>query len=297
MPKNLFPLDNSKKFTDQQHVGHNRWHPDIPPQVSVKPGDVFRADCREWFDGAIKNDDSADDVRNAPLPGVHVLSGPFRVEGAQPGDLLVVDILEIDACDQEDEGPLSGMGWGYTGVFAKTNGGGFLTDRFPDAYKVIWDFTGDVATSRHIPECSYVGIHHPGLMGTAPSAELLAKWTKRETDLIATDPDRVRRWPCRRCPTAPSSATSPGPSSTAWHPRPRAPHRHAILMFDVARPKLSASVSAAPSQCSSEPVTRCSRPSALAMWTVCRSRQSTHWVTASTVLVTASGSCRRSIDQ
>ena len=141
MPKNLFPLDNTKKFTDQKHVGHNRWHPDIPPNVTVKPGDVFRADCREWFDGAIKNDDSADDVRNAPLPGVHVLSGPFRVEGAEPGDLLVVDILEIDACDQEDEGPLSGMGWGYTGVFAKSNGGGFLVDRFPDAYKVIWDFT------------------------------------------------------------------------------------------------------------------------------------------------------------
>jgi len=28
-------------------------------------------------------------------------------------------------------------------------------------------------------------------MGVAPSAELLAKWTKRETDLIKTDPDRV----------------------------------------------------------------------------------------------------------
>ena len=103
MPKNLFPLDNTKKFTDQKHVGHNRWHPDIPAAVTVKPGDVFRADCREWFDGAIKNDDSADDVRNAPLPGVHVLSGPFHVEGAEPGDLLIVDILEIDACDQEDE--------------------------------------------------------------------------------------------------------------------------------------------------------------------------------------------------
>ena len=85
MPTNLFPLDNTKKFTDQKHVGHNRWHPDIPPNVSVKPGDVFRADCREWFDGAIKNDDSADDVRYAPLPGVHVLSGPFRIEGAAAG--------------------------------------------------------------------------------------------------------------------------------------------------------------------------------------------------------------------
>ena len=214
MPKNLFPLDNTEEVHRPEARRHNRWHPDIPPNVTVKPGDVFRADCREWFDGAIKNDDSADDVRNAPLPGVHVLSGPFRVEGAKPGDLLVVDILEIDACDQEDEGPLSGMGWGYTGVFATTNGGGFLTERFPDAYKVIWDFKGDVATSRHIPECSYVGIHHPGLMGTAPSAELLAKWTKRETDLIATDPDRV---PPLALPPLPDSAilgTLRAPTST-----------------------------------------------------------------------------------
>ena len=79
MPKNLFPLDNTKKFTDQKIVGHNRWHPDIPAQVTVKPGEVFRADVREWFDGAIHNDDSADDVRNAPLAGVHVLSGGSRM--------------------------------------------------------------------------------------------------------------------------------------------------------------------------------------------------------------------------
>jgi acetamidase/formamidase len=187
MPKNLFPLDNTKSFTDQKHVGHNRWHPDIPPVVSVKPGEVFRADCREWFDGAIHNDDSADDVRNAPLAGVHVLSGPFRVEGAKPGDLLIVDILEIDACDQEDEGPYSGMGWGYTGVFATKNGGGFLTERFPDAYKVIWDFKGDVATSRHIPECSYVGIHHPGLMGTGTVGQ-----AAREVDQARDRSDRHR---------------------------------------------------------------------------------------------------------
>lgn len=203
MPKNLWPLDNTKKFVDQKIVGHNRWHPDIPTAVNIKPGEVFRADIREWFDGAIHNDDSAADVLNAPLASVHVLSGPFSVEGAEPGDLLMVDILEIDAFHDADEGPYAGMGWGYTGVFAKRNGGGFLTDRFPDAYKVIWDFQGDVATSRHIPECSFVGIHHPGLMGTAPSAKLLAKWTKRETDLIATDPNRV---PPLALPPNPDSA-------------------------------------------------------------------------------------------
>jgi formamidase len=40
-------------------------------------------------------------------------------------------------------------------------------------------------------------------MGTAPSASLLAKWTQRETDLIATDPDRV---PPLALPPLPDSA-------------------------------------------------------------------------------------------
>ena len=191
MPEVIFPLDSTKKFEDQEKLGHNRWHPEIPPVATVKPGDVFRVDCREWFDGAIKNDDSAQDILDAPLLTVHKLSGPFAVEGAKPGDLLIVDILDVGPIPQEDSGPLAGQGWGYTGIFSKNNGGGFLTDQFPDAYKAIWDFTGQVATSRHVPEVSFEGLIHPGLMGTAPSAALLAKWNKREGDLIATDPHRV----------------------------------------------------------------------------------------------------------
>ena len=191
MPKLVFPLDSTKKFTDQAIVGHNRWHPDIPAAVHVKPGDSFRVHCREWFDGAIVNDDSAEDMRDAPLSTVHTLSGPFAVEGAKPGDLLIVDILDVGPIPQEDSGPLAGQGWGYTGIFAKQNGGSFLVDQFPDAYKVIWDFSGGVATSRHVPSVSFTGITHPGLMGTAPSAALLSKWNAREGALIATDPDRV----------------------------------------------------------------------------------------------------------
>ena len=135
--------------------------------------------------------DSAKDILDAPLLTVHKLSGPFGVEGAKPGDLLVVDILDVGPIPQEDSGPLAGQGWGYTGIFSKNNGGSFLVEQFPDAYKAIWDFTGQVATSRHVPEVRFEGLIHPGLMGTAPSAQLLAKWNKREGDLIATDPHRV----------------------------------------------------------------------------------------------------------
>jgi formamidase len=191
VPELIFPLDSTKRFTDQAKVGHNRWHPDIPPVATVKPGDSFRVHCREWFDGAIRNDDSAADIRDAPLTTVHALSGPFAVEGAAPGDLLIVDILDLGPVPGEDSGPLAGQGWGYTGIFPTGNGGGFLTEQFPDAYKAIWDFQGQTATSRHIPHVAFTGITHPGLMGTAPSAELLARWNGREGALRATDPDRV----------------------------------------------------------------------------------------------------------
>jgi hypothetical protein len=39
-----------------------------------------------------------------PAAGVHVLSGPIAVEGAEPGDLLIVDILDVGPIPQEDSG-------------------------------------------------------------------------------------------------------------------------------------------------------------------------------------------------
>jgi formamidase len=183
MPEVLFKVDLKKPFTEQELVGHNRWHPDIPAVVSVNPGDVFRIECKDWTDGQIKNDDNPDDIRDVDLTVVHVLSGPIHVNGAEPGDILVVDLLDI--------GALQGDEWGFTGIFARENGGGFLTDHFPTAAKAIWDLQGIYTSSRHIPGVRFAGITHPGLIGCAPSHELLATWNQREAELVATNPDRV----------------------------------------------------------------------------------------------------------
>jgi formamidase len=149
-------------------------------------------ECREWTDAQLGNNDSANDVRDVNLTLTHMLSGPVEIEGAEPGDLLVVDLLELGPVQPpQARGDAPGQGWGYTGIFAKVNGGGFLTDHFPEAYKAIWDFHGQDATSRHIPGVRYTGITHPGLAGTAPSARLLAEWNRREQALIDTDPNRV----------------------------------------------------------------------------------------------------------
>ncbi|MEH6388781.1 formamidase [Pseudomonas profundi] len=182
MAETLIKIDLSKSPKEHDNI-HNRWHPDVPMVATVKPGADFIIECMDWTGGQIANNDSAEDVRDVDLTKVHYLSGPVAVEGAEPGDLLVVDILDI--------GAFADQMWGFNGVFAKQNGGGFLTEHYPEARKTIWDFNGIYTKSRHIPGVEFIGLMHPGLIGCLPSQELLDEWNTREQALIDTDPERV----------------------------------------------------------------------------------------------------------
>jgi formamidase len=182
MPKTLIKVDLSESPYKNPSI-HNRWHPDIPMIAWVKPGDDFRIETYDWTGGFIKNNDSADDVRDIDLSIVHFLSGPIGVEGAEPGDLLVVDLLDVGALQESL--------WGFNGFFSKKNGGGFLTDHFPLAQKSIWDISGLYTHSRHVPGVKFAGLIHPGLIGCLPDQKLLDTWNKREVDFIAANPSRV----------------------------------------------------------------------------------------------------------
>ncbi|KLU26583.1 formamidase, partial [Caballeronia mineralivorans PML1(12)] len=194
MPDTLIKVDLNQSAFDNEQV-HNRWHPDVPMACWVKPGDDFVLETYDWTGGFIKNDDSADDVRDIDLSIVHFLSGPVGVHGAEAGDLLVVDLLDI--------GTKADSQWGFNGFFSKQNGGGFLTEHFPHAQKSIWDFHGLFTDSRHIPGVSFAGLIHPGLIGCLPDPKLLETWNDREIGFIATQPDRVP--PLANAPFAPTA--------------------------------------------------------------------------------------------
>ncbi len=183
MAKTVFKIDVNGAPEDQSVKTHNRWHPDLPMVETFKPGAEFRVECYDWTGGQIKNNNSANDIRDVDLTKVHYLSGPFGVEGAEPGDLMVVDILDI--------GAIEGSEWGFNGLFEKNNGGGFLTEHYPHAVKSCWDFHGIYTTSRHVPRVRYPGLIHPGLIGCLPDHKLLAEANRREAALVATNPDRV----------------------------------------------------------------------------------------------------------
>ncbi|KAM4066186.1 acetamidase/Formamidase family protein [Hirsutella rhossiliensis] len=142
----------------EQPYLHNRWHPDIPNIASIKPGETVKIECLDWTGGQIKNNDSADDIRDAVLTKFHYLTGPFEIEGSEPGDLLVVNITDIQPFDHSP--------WGFSGIFARENGGGFLDRHYPKAAKAIWDFDGIYCTSRHIP-----GSHPGQVVALAPYEE------------------------------------------------------------------------------------------------------------------------------
>jgi formamidase len=141
-------------------------------------------------------------MKNVDLTKVHYLSGPLEIETAEPGDVLIVEIQDVQ--------PFQDQPWGFTGVFDKKNGGGFLDEIYPNAWveelqflsssrtdlnysaKAIWDFEGIFCSSRHIPHVRFAGLIHPGILGCAPSAEVLAEWNRREGELISANTmDRV----------------------------------------------------------------------------------------------------------
>lgn len=188
-PRLVIPVNIKKKPWEQEKPLHNRWHPDIPPVVEVVEGEIFRVETVDWTGGAIGDNSSAEDVKCLDLSTVHNLSGPIKIAdangiSAKPGDILVVEICNL--------GPLPGDEWGYTGTFDRENGGGFLTDHFPCATKAIWYFDGIYAYSPHIPGVRFPGLTHPGLIGTAPSKELLDIWNSREATLEKNGPHSIK---------------------------------------------------------------------------------------------------------
>ena len=118
-------IDRSKTLVEEPATGHNRWHPDIAPVVRCEPGDEVVLETRDAFDGQMGPQATLDTVAAPNLDVVHPLTGPVYVEGAEPGDLLEVEIVEVV--------PDS---YGYT---VQVPGFGFLRDVFPDPFMVRWD--------------------------------------------------------------------------------------------------------------------------------------------------------------
>lgn len=67
--------------------------PDNPPVTSVKPGDTVLVETDDCFGSQIRSE--KDLVTAVDFSKVNPATGPIEVEGAVPGDLLSVQVLDI----------------------------------------------------------------------------------------------------------------------------------------------------------------------------------------------------------
>ena len=75
-----------------------------PFAETIKPGETVKIECLDWTGNQIKNDDTADDILNVDLSRIHYLSGPFNIEGAEPGDALAVEIKDVQPLERQPWG-------------------------------------------------------------------------------------------------------------------------------------------------------------------------------------------------
>jgi len=157
-----------RSLVEDGRWGHNRWHPSIPPIAVVAPGELIRADLRDGLDHQITADSDNDDVVRMDMYRGHPLTGPFFVTGAQPGDLLEVEIHSI-----------RDHGFGFTCV---RPGAGLLRDYISGPFLAKWRLH-DGAESTQIPGIRIPADPFLGVVGVAPSTELMHAFAVREAQL------------------------------------------------------------------------------------------------------------------
>lgn len=187
-------IDPKASLADTPATGHNRWHPDIPPMLTCHSGDTVSIQCRDGYDRQFTRDSTAEDVAAADQNRIHPLTGPVYVEGAEPGDLLVVDILAVQT--------------GHLGWTLQFPGFGFLRDEFTEPHIVRWDIDDSHATSPDLPGVRVPGAPFMGVIGVAPSYDLLAQVSAQEDDLARRGGLVLRPDPQSAVPGEPGIATT-----------------------------------------------------------------------------------------
>jgi formamidase len=152
-------------------TGHNRWHPDLEPVARAKPGEVVTLVTHDGIDGQLSRESTHADCARLSLGAGHPLTGPVYVEGAEPGDVLAIEIVGYETAD-----------FGANGVIP---GFGFLADLFTEPFLVKWDLRNGIGTSEELPGVAVPAVVHAGVMGVAPTHALMEAQRSREEAIRA----------------------------------------------------------------------------------------------------------------
>jgi len=134
---------------------HSRWNRALKPRVRVASGDTVHLECVDSSGAQVHPSMTLAGYLKIDRDRIHALTGPIFVEGAEPGDVLQVDVLQV-----------AHKGWGWTSV---VSGLGFLKQRFDEPYFFVWKLEGEMSKSiapAVVPLRPFCGV-----MGVAPAED------------------------------------------------------------------------------------------------------------------------------
>jgi len=112
---------------------HSVWDRSLPPRLRVEPGDEVAFECVDASGGQVQPGMTTAEFLAIDRTRIHALTGPVWIEGAEPGDVLQIDVLATRH-----------SGWGWSSVI---EGLGFLKDRFREPCLFHWQLDGESTSS------------------------------------------------------------------------------------------------------------------------------------------------------
>lgn len=96
------------------HIGretfHYKWDRSHTPALTVRPGDTVTFDANDVLNWQLTAKSTSSDLEKLDNEKLYPLTGPVYVEGAEPGDALVLDILDVKVDDFGWTAILPGLG-------------------------------------------------------------------------------------------------------------------------------------------------------------------------------------------
>ncbi|MEZ3165163.1 acetamidase/formamidase family protein [Halorubrum sp. RMP-47] len=151
-----YTVDHSIPATDENV--HSEWDRTLEPVVEAEPGDVVSFDCRDAWDGLIDEEMTPEGVPDAleQRDGGMPITGPVVVDEGRPGDVLAIEILDVEHDD-----------WGWTSFRPREDEFGLLYEDFEDWGLHYWhleDGVGRFVDGIEVPLDPF-----PGTIGLAPA--------------------------------------------------------------------------------------------------------------------------------
>jgi acetamidase/formamidase len=112
---------------------HSRWNHALEPRLRIAHGDTVHLECLDSSGAQVHPAMNVGEFLKIDRGRIHALTGPIFVDGAEAGDVLQIDVLEV-----------AHKGWGWSSVIA---GLGFLKERFSEPYLFHWQLDGAISRS------------------------------------------------------------------------------------------------------------------------------------------------------